>query len=532
MRFTRSVVVAAVATTTMLATTIPAGAVTSEPPLPHATETVHHGISLWHQRTPVSATPVTGKGATRADFDGDGRDDLAAFSNAGLSVRYSSAPYRDLLLTEWVGGTCTCLGSSLVTGNFNGDRYDDLVAGAPGEADLRNMGYQAGAVWVFPGGPGGLQVDRVQHFNLSTAGVPGASAEGDWFGEGLAAGDITGDGRDELAIGMPYKKIGNREAAGAVVVLKGSTAGVTSSGARWISQATAGVPGSPEVHDHFGRTLAIGRIDNNRYQDLVVGAPQEDDGDLRDGSGMITQFWGGASGISLSKVTAVNGSTVSRTLKQTGLYLWYMGSELAIGDLDGNGYGEIVAGAAGAQAYWHVNGGAVVTFPGRTTGVSAKGAAAFTQNTAGVPGAAEDEDRFGDSLAVGDVTGDGRADVLVGVPGEDRDAGAIVLLRGSAKGLTGSGSQALSQSSAVVPGGAERGDRFGAAVALLNLNGAGGLDAAIGSPDEQVPGDQAGYGSGTVTSLLGSGSGLGSGTVITGRFLDPISTSYGRSIAQ
>ncbi|MEU4159634.1 FG-GAP repeat protein [Actinoplanes sp. NPDC026670] len=531
MRHTRSVLVAAIATTTALAST-PAAEAALPAQSSITNETVRHGVTLLVDRTPVTTYPATGKGETRADFDGDNRDDVAAFSNSGLSVAYTSAPYRDVLRTE-VPGASTSFGTALEAGNFNGDRYDDLAVGDANEPDLRAMGYQAGAVWIIPGGPNGLEIDRAQHFNQSTAGVPGASAEYDAFGFSLAAGDITGDGRDDLAIGIPQKEINGKENAGAVVVLRGTTSGLSSANTRWISQATAGVPSAASTGDQFGWSLAIGRIDKNRYQELVVSAisEQPDTGYL--GSGTVTQFWGGAGGVSMSKVTMVAGGQITKKLNKRNLFLWQIGIDLAIGDVTGDGYGEVVIGASSAQAGppSNIYGGAVVTIPGRTTGLSPTGAIAITQESTGVAGGTEDDDRFGDSIAVGDVTGDGRADVLAGVPGENAGAGTVVLLRGSAKGLTGVGSRTISQSTAGVPGGAERGDRFGAMVALLNLNGSGGLDALVGSPEEEVPGDLDGYSSGTITRFLGYPSGLGSATLTDGRFLGGLAAMYGQRIA-
>jgi hypothetical protein len=531
MRYTRSVLVAAIVGATVLAST-PAAEAALPALSSTTTHTVQHGITLLLESTPVTARPATGKGATRADFDGDSRDDMAIFSYEGLSVTYSSAAHRDVLRTEVPGGA-TAFGTSLATGNFNGDRYDDLVAGDYNEPDLRAMGYDAGAVWIIPGGPDGLRIDRAQHFNQSTAGVPGASAQSDWFGFSLAAGDITGDGRDELAIGIPLKEINGRQDAGAVVVLKGTANGVSSGGTRWLSQATTGVPGAASTNDKFGWGLAIGRIDKNRYQELVVGAIGERPDTNSMGSGTITQFWGGAGGVSLAKVTAIAGGRLSVTINRPNMYLWEVGADLAIGDTTGDGYGEIVAGVSGAQAGANGNiyGGAVVTIPGRATGLSATGAIAITQESTGVAGGTEDYDRFGDRIAVGDVTLDGRADVLVGVPGENAEAGSVVLLRGSAKGLTGAGSRVISQSSPGVPGSAERGDRFGAELVLLNLNGSGGLDALVSSPGEEIPGDPKGYATGTVTRFHGGSSGLGSATVTDGRFLGGTAISYGQALA-
>jgi hypothetical protein len=504
--------------------------------IPGAAEILRDGITLLHQRTPVTAEPVTGEGVTRSDFDGDGRDDIAAFSDAGVFVSYSSAPHRDRLVTELPGGSgCSCFGWDMVTGNFDGDSYADLAIGDPDEADLRQLGYHAGAVWIFSGGPGGLQVDTVQHVNQSTAGVPGSSAETDWFGTSLATGDITGDGRDELAVGIPMKKVGKKIEAGAVVVLKGSAAGIVTSGARWLDQNTSGVPGAAQTRDHFGASIAIGNVNKDKYRDVVIGAPQEDDGVSAWGSGQITQLWGSSAGVSLTKATYVSGQKATSAAGIDDVILWYLGGNLAIVDTNGDGYGEVIDGDSSAEVDWELTPGAVVSLAGRGTGLSANGVIVLSQDSLGVTGATEDDDHFGDSIAVGDVTGDGLGDVVVGVPGEDLgkvvDAGSVVLLRGSRKGLTGVGSQSLSQSSAGVPGAPERGDTFGSSVSLLNLNGAGGLDALIGSPEELVAGDTTGYSSGTVTGLIGSANGLGAGTVITGRSLGLDGSRYGLHLA-
>jgi hypothetical protein len=501
--------------------------------LPGTAVIVRDGITLLHLRTTVNSRPAKGAGPTRSDFDGDGRDDIAAFSTAGVVVTYSSAPVRDRLITEIPGGSgCVCYGTEMVTGNFNGDKYDDLAIGDPDEVDLKSsMGYHAGAVWIFSGGPSGLRVGEVKHINQSTIGIPGTSAQGDWFADALAAGDITGDGRDELLVGVPHKTISGKREAGVVVVLKGGSAGVAASGATWIHQNTTGVPGGVEAGDHFGSGIAIGKINKDRYLDVVVGAPQEDDGKSFGGSGAVTQFWGSSAGPSLKKVTAVYGASTFAVAEKKDAVLWYIGGQLAIGDTTGDGYGEVIIGDAAAQANWNINGGVVISLPGRSTGLSTKGMILLSQRDNDIAGASENDDYFGDSIAVGDMTGDGRADVLVGVPGEDIgkavDAGTVVLLRGSAKGLTGAKSQSLTQSSAGVPDSTERGDTFGAAVSVLNLNGNKWLDAAVGSPGELVAGDPAGYSSGAVSRLYGGNNGLGSGTAVNGRALGVETSGYG-----
>jgi hypothetical protein len=491
------------------------------------------GITLIYRRTPVDVTPSTGPGtATRSDFDGDGKDDTAAFSDNGVIVRYSSAAHRDHLYTDMPDGGCVCFGSPMVYGNFNGDAYDDLAIADQDEVDTTTPTYHAGAVWIFPGGPDGLQIDAVQHLNQSTAGVPGASENGDFFGGSLAAGDITGDGRDDLAVGVPAESLGSAEQAGGVVVLKGSPTGIVTTGALWIDQSTEGVTGTPETGDLFGWGLAIGKVDKNNYAELLVGTPVENDHDLNDGSGLVTQFWGGAGGVSLSNVTSVSGENITAAAKLDGMYAWEVGFSIGVTDTNGDGYGEVIIGDRGAEVGWNLRPGAVYSLAGRSTGLSATGVKVLSQDTADVAGATEDEDWFGQSIAVGDVTGDGLGDVLVGVPGEDIgttvDAGSVVLLRGSSSGLTGAGSQSLDQSSSLVPGAAETDDTFGESVAMLNLDGTGPLEALAGTPGEEVTGDDRGYPSGTVTAFpVGSG-GLGLGVTTTGRSLVPAGENIGR----
>ena len=491
------------------------------------------GIVLLYRRTAVTVTPSTGAGAdTRSDFDGDGSDDVAAFSDNGVIVRYSSAPYLDHLRTEMPQGGCVCFGWPMVSGNFDGDGYDDLAIADGGEMDTSTGTLDTGAVWIFPGGPGGLQIDAVQHVNQTTAGVPGTSEEGDWFGGALAAGDITGDGRDDLAIGLPREAVGATTQAGGVIVLNGSPSGIVTTGAQWIDQSTTGVPGTPETGDSFGWGLAIGKVDKNGYAELLVGTPLENDHDLNDGSGMVAQFWGSSAGVSLSNVTSVSGETVTAAAGLDGMYAWNLGFSLGVTDTDGDGYGEVIVGDSGAEVGWDLAPGAVFSLAGRSTGLSATGVKVLSQDSSGVAGATENEDHFGASIAVGDVTWDGLGDVLVGVPNEDigttADAGMVVLLRGSSGGLTGTGSQSLDQSSALVPGAAEKDDTFGDAVTMLNLNGAGPLEALVGTSGEEVTGDPVGYPSGTVTSFPVGSAGLGTGTATSGRSLVPADETIGR----
>ncbi|WP_240742025.1 FG-GAP-like repeat-containing protein [Micromonospora zingiberis] len=479
------------------------------------------GLTMQYLRVTKAVTPVKGTGTTRSDFDGDGVDDIAASAdtlNSNLPhyptgvvvVRYSSAPQVDYFIGTMSADNASSFGIALVAGDFNGDGFDDLAIGDADEVDTRNKA-RGGGVWIIPGSRTGLLVDSTKHFNQGSPGVPGESENYDAFGASLAAGDINGDGRDDLAIGAFKEAIGSVKEAGAVTVLYGSSAGLTGTGAQQLHQNQAAVPGSAERRDHFGMSLAIGRVNNNKYADLVIGAPHENDGSGANGSGMVTLMWGSASGVKLSGATSVTGAGVYKATGRQDTIAWYLGMSLAIGDVNGDGLGEVIAGAPNAQTP-HIDGGLIAVFTGRTGGLSGSAVKIITQRTAGVPGSPEDRDRFGATLAAGDVTGDGRADVLVGAYteaiGTKDEAGMITLLKGSSSGLTGSGAQGFDQNHPVVPGGAERGDRFGGSVALLNLNGTGPLDALVASTGEEVAGDIPGYPSATLSRFHGSSGGI------------------------
>ncbi|HEY0237840.1 MAG TPA: FG-GAP-like repeat-containing protein [Friedmanniella sp.] len=174
-------------------------------------------------------------------------------------------------------------------------------------------------------------------------------------------------------------------------------------------------------------------------------------------------------------------------------------------DFDGDGRPELVVGAPGLEVGGHPGAGGVAVVPSS----SPYDGRVVTQSTAKVVGASEDGDAFGSAVVSADFDRDGYADLVVGQPGENLTksdgAGAVTILYGTAKGLTGTRSKQVSE-----PTGTYEYAAFGAALAVGDLNGDGYPDLAIGAPADQATdrSTEDNPASGTVTVLFGSRTGL------------------------
>jgi hypothetical protein len=181
-------------------------------------------------------------------------------------------------------------GAALAAGNFDGDGNTDLAIGAPDESDGTKAG--AGYTNVMYGTAAGLTGARAQQFNQTNAG--GLSEAGDRFGAALATGNLNGDGRTDLVAGSPDETDGSLTGAGVISTMLGSVTGITSSGARQFNQSAVG--GLSEAGDRFGAALTSANYDGDDYSDVVVGAPDEDDGSVLD-TGVVNFASGSASAL-------------------------------------------------------------------------------------------------------------------------------------------------------------------------------------------------------------------------------------------
>ncbi|MGN9755900.1 FG-GAP repeat domain-containing protein [Streptomyces sp. SD31] len=147
-------------------------------------------------------------------------------------------------------------------------------------------------------------------------------------------------------------------------------------------------------------------------------------------------------------------------------------------DFNGDGYRDLATAAPYTPVGGKTDAGAVVVNYGSANGISASRRTVLTQNTAGIPGAAEQGDEFGTSLTSGDLNRDGYADLVIGSNGENAEAGAVVIVWGGQNGLSGG---------QVVPDPAPSAhDEYGMSLAVGDFSGDGRADLAVGSTGSDV----------------------------------------------
>ena len=279
-----------------------------------------------------------------------------------------------------------------------------------------------------------------------------------------------------------------------MAVLYAAAGGLSADGNQFWSQDSPGIAGVPESFDQFGRSLTSGDFNNDSYDDLAIGVPNEDVGALS-AAGAVNVIYGSAGGLTATgdQLWTQDSAGIAGTSEAGDLY----GFSVREGDFNNDGFGDLAIGVPGEDIGATVGAGAVnVIYGAAGAGLVSAGNQIWSID---LPNLLEPGDDYGRTLAAGDFNNDGFDDLAIGGPLEDvvavPDAGAVSVLYGSGiGGLTAQGAQSFHQDVAGIADAAEANDRFGGGGVSTNVettplatgdfNGDRFWDLVIGVPNE------------------------------------------------
>ncbi|WP_061219181.1 Ig-like domain-containing protein [Leptospira weilii] len=267
--------------------------------------------------------------------------------------------------------------------------------------------------------------------------------------------DVNGDGYIDMAVS------GSSGGLGLVYIFHSSgTAGITTT---LVSSASRYIAGGI-TSENFGKSISLGDINGDGYADLVVGAPNYSAAGANRGAVYVFHSSGTAAGIT----TSVSGFASTMIIGAANGDL--LGSSISTGDINGDGYADLIAGAPmatpnatplskGRVYIFHSTGDNGVTAVDTTTASSNLLGATFGNN-------------LGNALAAGNINGDNYDDVVISAYGYNSGRGQVLIYHGSSTGVAGISSTISNNTGAA-------NHWFGFAVATGDVNGDGYMDVIV-----------------------------------------------------
>jgi len=206
------------------------------------------------------------------------------------------------------------------SGDVNGDGYNDIIVGAP---SFSNDQQSEGVAYIYYGKQTGI------NYAANTEDMLEANDQQALFGFSVSsAGDVNGDGFSDVVVGAPLHKNAAQAADGAAFIFHGASDGV-------VQEINVTLQGN-QKDAHFGGAVSgAGDVNGDGYSDVIIGAPDHSNGEDKEGAAFVYQG-------SLGGVNSVESMMVESDYAGA-----RMGKSLSgAGDINGDGYSDVVVGAA------------------------------------------------------------------------------------------------------------------------------------------------------------------------------------------